>query len=150
MTPGSHNLLLCILLVALAGQPRTVIDMQEFRVFFPSGGAALDEDATRNINRVVELHQGGCSNQTLYLYGYTDTMGTTEANIKRAATYTDVVAKALVVSGVPASKIVQRPVGESDMLHETPDETDEILNRNVHISFGERDGFEACDFKLVF
>lgn len=105
-----------------------------FLIFFPAGSAQITSGFAPSLSEALTYLR---ANSGLYrridVTGYSDTVGSREANqalgMQRAIT----VKGALVNDGIPAELIVVSSQGESDLLVPTGDGVREAQNRRVMI-----------------
>ena len=100
--------------------------------YFPLGSAIIPEAQKPNLEYLVVGYEPG--NTLFLLEGFSDTLGSTDANARLAARRVDAVARELVRLGVRWDDIQQRSIGETLLARPTADGVAEPLNRRVNIN----------------
>lgn len=101
-------------------------------IFFGLGRSALDKDAQRIVQSVVDDLKSVQSYEVI-LNGHTDRSGSAMANLALSQKRADTVKKALVAKGLAAQAISVFAFGESDPKVPTKDGVKEPKNRRVEI-----------------
>ena len=81
-----------------------------FLVFYTPFSANLDADASRIVGDAAKAALAEPSRQ-VYVLGYADSLGSTQANGTLTRLRAQVVRDALVAAGIPASRITLQPKG---------------------------------------
>ncbi|MFT5181627.1 MAG: OOP family OmpA-OmpF porin [Alphaproteobacteria bacterium] len=108
-----------------------------FRVFFPTGGTKLNDEANKTISAAA-AHTGNYKAVRVVVSGYTDTVGDAAANEALSAKRARVVAAAMRIRGIAAAAIKSRGYGELFPDVKTADGVAEQKNRRVEINVGGR------------
>lgn len=104
-----------------------------FKVYFPTGGAALDAAAKKVVAEAV-AHAGNYSPPRVVVSGYTDTEGSAAANEALSLKRARKVAANLVLNGVPDKSVSIKGYGEEFLDVRTADGVAEPKNRRVEIN----------------
>jgi OOP family OmpA-OmpF porin len=108
-----------------------------FRVFFPTGGTKLNDEANKTISAAA-AHTGNYKAVRVVVSGYTDSAGDAAANEALSAKRARVVAAAMRIRGIAAAAIKSRGYGELFQDVKTADGVAELKNRRVEINVGGR------------
>jgi OmpA-OmpF porin, OOP family len=100
--------------------------------FFDFDKYAIRPDAKPELDRIADVMIADTSTQFL-VWGFTDTVGTAEYNLKLSERRADAVADYLVSKGVSRDRLVTKGFGKTNLAVETPDQTPEPRNRRVEI-----------------
>jgi outer membrane protein OmpA-like peptidoglycan-associated protein len=101
-------------------------------LLFESGSAELGPRSGRTLRDVAFVLRRHPQN-SVHVYGYTDTVGGAEANRELSAARASTVAAALEEFGVDPDRVETRGFGETRLAVPTPDGVDEPRNRRVEI-----------------
>lgn len=118
-----------LLLVAGAGPARAC--MSDWRIFFDSGSASLDDRARETLERGAAAFMAGEGISTMRLTGNADRAGSEAANLRLSRRRAEAARDFLVSRGIPSSLIVIDALGETRSLVATPDGAREAQNRSV-------------------
>jgi outer membrane protein OmpA-like peptidoglycan-associated protein len=107
-----------------------------YLIFFaPNSTSFLRDDTDEVLKAAVESYRTLPSGTRVSLTGYTDTVGSTQANLALSQRRAEAAKAYLVKAGVPAASISATGLGETDLLEQTADETPKDLNNRVEIRF---------------
>lgn len=101
-------------------------------VLFESGSAELDRRGVGSIRRVAAMLRHH-PREHVTVYGFTDTVGSEEANMALSEARAEAVAEALNEFGVRDRRIDTKGFGEGRLRVQTGDGVDEPRNRRVEI-----------------
>lgn len=108
--------------------PRDLLDL----VFFPFDSYAITAEAGEVLDRAAEtIRQRNI--ELIRLEGHTDTVGTSEYNLRLSRRRAEAVRNGLIERGVPPTNVYISAKGESDLRVETADEVKNQSNRYVQI-----------------
>jgi outer membrane protein OmpA-like peptidoglycan-associated protein len=110
---------------------RIVLSMRN-EVLFASGSAELEPGARRAIRDVAWVLRRHPQN-TVHVYGFTDTVGGADENMELSQARADAVAGALEQYGVDSTRVETRGFGETRPRVRTADGVDEPINRRVEV-----------------
>jgi outer membrane protein OmpA-like peptidoglycan-associated protein len=110
--------------------PPAAAPLPRYVVYFPTWSADFDQSA-RDILAQAGKAAAAAPTAPITVSGHADTIGSSQANIYLSETRAQVVADALVASGVNPARIHQHALGESGI----PD-TSEQFERRVVIEIG--------------
>lgn len=114
---------------ALAAQPEPPA---RYLLYFEVGGATLTPESAALLPEIeAEIRRRAAANVTVI--GHTDTVGPAGLNARLAVTRAQAIREMLLAQGVDAARIDATSYGESLLLIQTPDNTDEPLNRRVEV-----------------
>lgn len=103
-------------------------------VFFDTGKATLRKESNKELDELVDFmkHQ---KTMQIEIAGYTDNVGTDEANIKLSQDRADAVRNYLVSKGVSADKVTAKGYGSSNPVatNDTPEGKQQNRRTEVHI-----------------
>lgn len=109
---------------------------QVYLVFFDWNKYNLTPDGAQVVQQVAQrAMQPGAGVQQIQVNGYTDTSGRPQYNQRLSERRANTVKQALIQRGVPATEIVTRGFGETNLRVPTPDGVREPQNRRVEILF---------------
>ena len=100
--------------------------------FFDFDKYNIRPDAKPELDRIADVMIADTSTQFL-VWGFTDTVGTAEYNLKLSERRADAVADYLVAKGVSRDRLTTKGFGKTNLAVETPDQTPEPRNRRVEI-----------------
>lgn len=100
--------------------------------FFDFDKYNIREDAKPELDRIAEVMIADTSTQFL-VWGFTDTVGTAEYNLRLSERRADAVADYLVAKGVSRDRFVTKGFGFENLAVPTPPQTNEPRNRRVEI-----------------
>lgn len=100
---------------------------------FESGSAELSPPAQNELRHMARALRRQHEEATIAVYGYTDTVGSADANRALSKARAEAVAEALQRYGEDDLRIVTRGYGETRLAVDTPDEIDEPMNRRVEV-----------------
>jgi OOP family OmpA-OmpF porin len=100
--------------------------------FFDFDKYNIRPDAKPELDRIADVMVADTSTQFL-VWGFTDTVGTAEYNLKLSERRADAVADYLVAKGVSRDRLTTKGFGKTNLAVETPDQTPEPRNRRVEI-----------------
>lgn len=109
-------------------------EQDRFQIFFDYGAFGLDPIAGEIVAEAAKAIAAGKSANILVI-GHADRSGSADFNMALSSRRAEVVKRALVEAGVPASRVNTVAQGESDPLIATPDGVREPQNRRVVIRF---------------
>jgi outer membrane protein OmpA-like peptidoglycan-associated protein len=101
-------------------------------LLFASGSAELDRRSNRAIRDVAYVLSRHPQN-SVHVYGFTDTVGGADENRELSQSRADAVAAALEEYGVEPERVETRGFGEARLRVRTPDDVDEPRNRRVEV-----------------
>ncbi|MGH1461190.1 MAG: OmpA family protein [Neptuniibacter sp.] len=103
------------------------------RLNFITGTSALTPESE---NKADAIYSNVLKRQAVevHVVGHTDTVGGDDLNEKLSLKRAEAVRGSLIELGVPADAIKVSGAGETELLVETPDNSDEPLNRRVEIN----------------
>lgn len=110
---------------------RIVLTMRNELLFAP-GSAELDvraRGALRDVAWVLRRHR----QNSIHVYGFTDTVGAANDNMELSQARADAVAGALEQYGVEPQRVETRGFGETRLRVRTADDVDEPRNRRVEV-----------------
>lgn len=120
---------------AVAVTEAAIDGRRNFAVTFGNGSAALSDKAHQTLKEVASA-QAQMHAPVVHIAGFTDTVGSADANMRLARHRADAVAAELVKLGVSPAVIAVNAFGESRTAVATGDETAEQANRRVEIVVG--------------
>jgi hypothetical protein len=107
-------------------------------VFFPFGSSALTAEGRSVVEQAAaDFRNTGSS--SVSIVGHTDTVGSTEFNMRLSQRRAETVGQALIANGVPADVLVAAWRGETELAVPTGDNVREQRNRRVEISIAAPD-----------
>jgi len=113
-------------------RPAAAPAASDFWVYFDFNRSNIRADAARILDAVVSsIRQLGT--KQVVLTGHTDTVGSSEYNLKLSQARAQSAKNYLVQHGVQAGSIVTIGKGKTDLRVPTPDNVREQENRNVHV-----------------
>lgn len=107
---------------------------KRFTIYFDLGKSDLNVEAHK-ILKLIAAEQAAVKPDNIYLSGHTDTVGSSDFNVKLSAARAQHVAEALAQMGVATKALDVKYTGEADLAVPTADETREVRNRRVEIYF---------------
>ena len=102
-------------------------------LYFESGGVRLTAESEAAVDDILATAEG-FPFPRFAVVGHTDTVGPAASNAALAIRRARAVGEILVRRGLDRDSIEVRSFGEADLLVETPDDTDEPLNRRVAVT----------------
>jgi outer membrane protein OmpA-like peptidoglycan-associated protein len=110
---------------------RIVLSLRNDILFAP-GSAELEPGARRAIRDVAWVLRRNPQN-TVHVYGFTDTVGGADENMELSQARADAVAAVLEEYGVDQARVETRGFGETHPRVRTGDDVDEPANRRVEV-----------------
>ncbi|BDU69537.1 hypothetical protein GETHOR_16380 [Geothrix oryzae] len=120
--------------------PPAKIVLDEAVLHFANGKADLGPDATAAIQKVADGLKAYPGNYKLEVSGHTSSVGGKALNKSLAKRRADAVAKVLVDSGIPASKVTTVGVGPDKPIADNATKEGQAKNRRVEIDVQVSDG----------
>jgi OOP family OmpA-OmpF porin len=109
------------------------IDPLSKEIYFGSGSAKLNGNTTKSINEIVAQSKA-MKSFMIKIDGYTDTVGSAEANMALSESRANSVANKFVEKGISQDSIEKHAHGETGLAKVTKDNVAEPLNRRVEVS----------------
>jgi len=103
-----------------------------YMVFFSLGSTRLSDQDQNTVAQAAQVFKTK-QNARVTVTGYTDTVGSPQMNQQLGQARANVVKAGLVKNGVPSDAISTSTSGESGLLVDTGDQTNEARNRRVVI-----------------
>ena len=103
-----------------------------YMAFFDLGSVKLSDQSMQTISQAAQVYKTK-ANARVQVTGYADTVGNPAMNVQLSQRRAAVVKDALVKAGVPAAAIATTGDGETGLLVNTADQTNEPRNRRVAI-----------------
>ncbi|MBP1772431.1 MAG: Major porin and structural outer rane porin OprF [Holophagaceae bacterium] len=120
--------------------PPAKIVLDEATLHFANGKAELGPDATAAIQKVADGLKAYPGDYKLEVSGHTSSVGGKALNKALAKRRADAVAKILVDSGIPASKVTTVGVGPDKPIADNATKDGQAKNRRVEIDVQVKDG----------
>ena len=120
--------------------PPAKIVLDEAVLHFANGKADLGPDATAAIRKVADSLKAYPGDYTLEVSGHTSSTGSKAVNKKISKARAEAVAKVLVDSGIPASKVTSVGVGPDKPIADNKTKEGQAKNRRVEIDVKTKDG----------
>jgi len=108
---------------------------RDFTVTFALGSAQISAQAAQTLKEVVAA-QAQMRAPVVMVAGFTDTLGSADANMRLARQRADAVTAELVKLGVNPAIIAEDALGETSLAVKTQDGVAEAKNRRVEITLG--------------
>lgn len=120
--------------------PPAKIVLDEAVLHFANGKADLGPDATAAIRKVADSLKAYPGDYTLEVSGHTSSTGSKAVNKKISKARAEAVAKVLVDSGIPATKVTSVGVGPDKPIADNKTKEGQAKNRRVEIDVKTKDG----------
>jgi len=120
--------------------PPAKIVLDEAVLHFANGKAELGPDATTAIRKVADGLKAYPGDYSLEVSGHTSSVGGKALNKALAKRRADAVAKVLIDSGIPASKVTTVGVGPDKPIADNKTKEGQAKNRRVEIDVKVKDG----------
>jgi outer membrane protein OmpA-like peptidoglycan-associated protein len=125
--------------VTPAPSPVPQCNFGPYIVFFDFDQSAITAEAANTLDQAVAGY-GNCGGARIMLAGHTDRAGSARYNLGLAERRATAVNNYLAGKGIPAARISQSALGESNPRVITPDGVREQENRRVEITYGPGSG----------
>jgi OOP family OmpA-OmpF porin len=116
----------------LSPQPMA-FEPRDYTVYFATGSAELTGSAREVIRQAADMAKANPGTR-LDVVGHTDTVGSAAANAALSRARAEAVRAELQEFGIPGGRVAIGATGEQDLAEDTPDNTDNRLNRRVTIT----------------
>jgi outer membrane protein OmpA-like peptidoglycan-associated protein len=113
-------------------QPPAPTAPVSYMAFFDLGSVKLSDQSNQTIAQAAQVYKTK-ANARIQVTGYADTVGNPAMNVQLSNRRAAVVKDGLVKAGVPAAAISTTGDGETGLLVNTADQTNEPRNRRVAI-----------------
>ena len=113
-------------------QPPAPTAPVSYMAFFDLGSVKLSDQSNQTIAQAAQVYKTK-ANARIMVTGYADTVGNPAMNVQLSNRRAAVVKDGLVKAGVPAAAISMTGDGETGLLVNTADQTNEPRNRRVAI-----------------